>query len=183
MNDKVIVSDLKTLWGIHIGKLLDYGKRCTRLTILLYILNIITIIVSSIIMYKEQSDFATYVLVLFIFCFVFCMWLNEIHIPSKMTAYSFFRKVKSCLISEVTVDVNAETLYSILYCVGSKRLKQNKSELYYKELILSTCCENKKYANKIMDLLMKYESEIGTLKVYYVTFGNKNYLLDFKEDE
>ena len=64
-------------------------------------------------------------------------------------------------------------MYSLLYCLGCKRLKNNKSFDEYKDLLLSIICEDNIYAKKIMKYLSKYESEDGLTKCSILAVRNK----------
>ena len=70
-----------------------------------------------------------------------------------------------------------------MYCLGCKRLKDNKSLDDYKDLLLSTICEDNIYAKKVMKYLSKYEDENGNISCSILAVRNKLYFIDFVDAE
>lgn len=97
---------------------------------------------------------------------------------SQWNCYKFYRRYKGCELCHKQYDLDCQRLFSVLYAMGYRRVKQGRSFDYYKEMVLSACCEDKVYAGKFMKLVAKYECESG-LELIAVSKGKKQYFVDF----
>lgn len=176
----MILSDLETVWGIPIISLKEYAKKHRLYSIILYLFDFLLVSVLVFAMYKKGSSFQTYMFIMVLVC-IFIMMLSNTYLnPIKWQAYKFYRKFKNYNVEEVYYNVDANKLFSVIYCTGYKRVKADKSMEYYQEVMLSACCEDSYYAKNLMKYLSKYKSEenIG-VKVLVITKNKKQYFIDF----
>lgn len=176
------LKECQTLWGISIVHLKEHSKRYRIFSIILYTLDILIIAGLTAFMYYNNVNYSTYGFVLVSICllfhFIFYTKLN----PEKWEAFKFYKKHISYNVIKKKYNVDENKLYSVLYCTGYKRLRQNRSFNEYKELMLSACCENIKYSRSIMKYIKKYEDESGNLTCYIIEKGKKQYFIDFEDE-
>lgn len=175
------LKDCQELWGIPIVHLKEHSKKYRIYSFLLYFLDIVLMFGLTAFMYTRGVDYNTYGFVLVSVCIMFHFIIYSKLNPEKWEAFQFYKKHINCEVKEVTYEVDENKLYSVLYCTGYKRLKQNGTIDNYKELILSACCENIKYAPSIMKYIKKYESKSGNLTCIIIQKGKKQYFIDFKQ--
>ena len=177
------LKDCKELWGIPIIHLKEHSKKYKMYACLLYFLDVVLMFGLTAFMFINGVDYNTYGFVLVSVCIMFHFIMYAKLNPEKWEAFQFYKKHISCDVREVTYDVDENKLYSVLYCTGYKRLKQNGTVDKYKELMLSACCENVKYSSSIMKFMKKYESESGNLTCFIIQKGKKQFFIDFKQSE
>lgn len=177
------LKDNQTLWGIPVVHLKEHSKKYRLYSTILYILDIILVVALTLLLYYTNVSYNTYgfiiVAVCLLFHFVSYYKLN----PEKWEAFKFYKKYSDCKIIVKSYALDENKLYSLLYCIGYKRLKQNRSFDEYKELILSACCENCSYSKSLMKYMKKYESESGNLSCLIIEKRKKQYFIDFVNDE
>jgi hypothetical protein len=177
------LKESQTLWGIPIVHLKEHSKKYKLYSSILYICDILLILGLTTYMFFNNINYNSYGFVLVSVCVLFhCITYAKLN-PEKWEAFKFYKKHMSCELKEKTYDLDENKLYSILYCTGYRRLKQNKSLNDYKELMLSACCENIKYSSSIMKYINKYESESGNLTCIIIEKGKKQYFIDFKQND
>lgn len=175
----MFLKDSLTLWGISTLHLKEYSKKYKLWVSLLYIADILAVIILTKLMFEYGASFEDYGFILVGTCVVFHFIIFTFFNQEKWEAFKFFRKNENNKVVVKKYDVDEEKLYSVLYCTGYKRLRQNRSLDFYKELILSACCENIKYSKSIMKYLKKYENESGNLTCYIISKRNRDYFIDF----
>ena len=177
------LESLETLWGIPIIKLKEHSKKYRLYYSLLVLFDIIVISGLVYLMFIYNVTFASYFTIVILFSILINLFFNTYLNPARWKAFKFYKNNRFNKVKVVSYDINEKNFYSILYCIGYKRLKQNKTLDEYKELLLSACCEDIYYAKKVMKLLKKYENESGTLTAYIMIKGNKEYFIDYKLDD
>ena len=177
------LKDCNELWGIPIIHLKEYSKKYKLYAGVLYLCDVLLMFGLTAYMYIKRVDYNTYGFVLVSICILFHFLLYAKLNPEKWEAFQFYKKHISCEVKEVSYNIDENKLYSVLYCTGYKRLKQNGTVDKYKELMLSACCENVKYSSSIMKYMKKYESESGNLTCIIIQKGKKQYFIDFKQSE
>jgi hypothetical protein len=134
-------------------------------------------------MYSHNISYNTYGFVLVTIC-LFIHFISYAKLnPDKWEAFRFYKRNSGYSIIEKSYAVDEQKLYSILYCMGYKRLKQNCSFNEYKESILSACCENTKNSYRFMKYVEKYENESGNLICFIIEKGKKKFFIDFKYED
>ena len=177
------LEDLSQIWGISVVSLKEYSKSYRIKSILLYLLDILVMSSLVFIMYKQGSNFQVYIFVLILVCIVFTLWLNTVLNPNKWQAFKFYKRNRKHKVNILKININDDTLYNVLYCVGYKRLKLNKGLDFYKELILVNCCENYRNSKKVLKYLQKYISDDGDTSIYTLEVNGKDtYFIGFIED-
>lgn len=176
------LKDSQTLWGIPIVHLKEHSKKYRIYSLFLYTLDILLILGLTAYMYYNSINYNAYGFVLVSICLLFHFISYSKLNPEKWEAFKFYKKHSAYEIVEKSYTVDENNLYSILYCTGYKRLKQNRTFNEYKELMLSSCCENIKYSHSIMKYIKKYESDSGNLTCIIIEKGKKQYFIDFKQE-
>lgn len=178
------VKNLNTLWGINTTKLIKYGRKYNIISKLLYIVDIVVVVLLVIQMYNRNVSFEGYMILMLLVCGLFALVYSLCINAIQWGTYKFFKRHLRDSVHVKTVKLTTETLYSILYLCKCKRLKQDKDFEIYKEQLLSACCEDASYAFKVMKYINKYETDCdGDVKIYYASRGNKQYFLDFIQEE
>ena len=178
-----MLRNFKTIWGIPIIHLKEYSKKYKLYSFILYLADVISIFGLTAFMYFNNIDYRAYGFILLFVCILLHFAFNQLLSPEKWEAFKFYKNNESCDVVQKKYKVDCNNLYSILYIVGYKRLKENKDITYYKELMLSACCENVKYSKNIMKYLQKYENESGNLTCFIITRGKSQFLIDFDNIE
>jgi hypothetical protein len=173
----------QTLWGIPVVHLKEHSKKYRLYSSILYVLDIILVVILTLLMYYTNISYSAYGFVIVAICLLFHFISYYKLNPEKWEAFKFYKKYSECKIITKTYALDENKLYSLLYCIGYKRLKQNRSFDEYKELILSACCENCAYSKSLMKYMKKYESESGNLSCLIIKKGKKQYFIDFVNDE
>lgn len=177
------LENMETLWGIPIIKLKEHSKKYRLYYSLLVLFDIVVVSGLVYLMFIYEVTFASYFTVVIFFSILINLFFNTYLNPARWEAFKFYKNNRFNKVKVVSYNINEKNFYSILYCVGYKRLKQNKTLDEYKELLLSACCEDNYYAKKVMKLLKKYENESGSLTAYIMIKGNKEYFIDYKLDD
>ena len=172
-----------TIWGMKIQYLKEQCKRYKFYSYLLYCLDILVVILVCYVMYKEQTAVQGFVLVMLLTAFAFNFIYTQVLNPHKWQTYKFYLKHKGHTVMIKKYNLDEKTIYALLYCLGCKRLKDNKSLDDYKDLLLSTICEDNVYAKKVMKYLSKYEDENGNISCSILAVKNKLYFIDFVDAE
>jgi hypothetical protein len=173
------LKESRTLWGIPVISLKEHSKKYRLFSTLLYIFDIIIVFGLTFYMYNNNVDFRSYGFVIVVICLFIHFTTNSFLNPDRWEAFKFYKRHSDCTMTEVTYDLDEDKIYSMLYCLSFKRLKQGKSFDTYKELMLSCCCEDTNNAKKLMKYLKKYESESGNLTCYIITKGKSQFFIDF----
>lgn len=168
-----------TIWGMKIQYLKEQCKRYRLYSVLLYLLDAIVFVFLCYIMYVQKTPFQSFLYVMLFTAFLFNYVYTAILNPHKWQTYKFYLRHKNHVVDIKSYDLDDKKMYAILYCLGCKRLKDNKSFEEYKELLLSIICEDNVYSKKIMKYLSKYESEEGLTKCSIMAVRNKLYFIDF----
>ena len=178
-----MLKDRKELWGNSIAELKVRHKKFLQLNTIGWAIEIILWISLVVIMVIRNVSTPSFFLALLLISTIYII-ISEKYISTYTTiAYQFYKKHCSDIIEEEYFSLDAQRLYSVIYCTGCKRLQENKSYEYYVDLIISLCNENINMSCKIMKYLMKYkvdsEEANATLEIIRGK-RNKNYLVNFK---
>lgn len=178
-----MLKDRKTLWGNSIADLKVKHKKFLRLNAIGWTIEILLWISLVIIMVKRNVSAPSFFLTLLLISTLYII-ISEKYINTFTTvAYQFYKKHCSDIIEEEYFNLDAQRLYSVIYCTGCKRLQENKSYEYYVDLIISLCNENISMSRKIMKYLIKYkvESEEANATLEIIRGKrNKIYFINFK---
>ena len=178
-----MLKDRKTLWGNSIADLKVRHKKFLQLSVIGWAIEILLWVGLVTIMAMRNVSTPSFFLTLLLISILYIV-ISEKYINTYTTvAYQFYKKHCSDIIEEEYFSLDAQRLYSVIYCTGCKRLQENKSYEYYVDLIISLCNENITMSHKIMKYLMKYKVESdeanATLEIIKGP-RNKNYLINFK---
>lgn len=177
------LKDYQALWGTPIVHLKEHSRKYRLYSVILYTADILLVLGLTAFMYYNNISYNSYGYILVSICLLFNLILYSKLNPEKWEAFKFYNKYSACEVKEKTYLVDENKLYSVLYCTGYKRLRQNKSFDDYKELMLSACCESIKYSGSIMKYMKKYESQSGNLTCIIIEKGRKQYFIDFKQED
>jgi hypothetical protein len=136
-------------------------------------------------MVKQQASAESYYICCLVVCFTFTLYSSVLIDKDKAEACRLCRKFKKAKVEEAYYKVDAKKLYSVLYCSGCKRVKEDKDLSYYFELIISQCLTDLRYCRVIMKYLSRYEVDEeseDTICFYVVKQNKKTYFISFKED-
>lgn len=173
----------QTIWGMKIAYLQEQCKRYKFYSFLLILGYSLFFIILCFALYIKGTSVQSFVLLMLLFAFVGNYIYEKVLNPYKWQLYKFYLKHKEHTIVHKSYNLEAKTLNSILYCLGCKRLKDNKSFDDYKELVLSTIYEDNIYAKKIMKYLSNYEADDGNCQCSILVVKNKLYFIDFIEEK
>lgn len=176
------VSEITEIWGISKVKLQEYQKKYKWWMFSLYAIDIFVMCVLVIILYNSGADAQFYMYTLVIVCVVMSVAMGYRINSDTGIAFQFYRKNSRKEYALEYYNLNKEVLYNILYCIGYRRLKSNKSMEIYMEMLLSACCENAKCAYTIMKFMNRYKSENNEGVPIYVLQGKKKAFLGFKSN-
>lgn len=177
------LEDYETVWGTPIDTLKEYSKKYRFWSSIIYLADVIVILAVTAYMFYAGVSYNAYgFVVVLVAIFVHFISLNCLNLDRWM-AFKFYRRNKDKAITKHKLDLNEDTLYSVLYCAGCKRLKQGRTLAEYIELMRSSCCEDSKFAKKVIPYLMKYEASSGSLGMCCVTRGSYCSFIDFEESE
>ena len=96
-------------------------------------------------------------------------------------AYHFYNRFKKCPIEIHHYKLDKNSFFSVLFCTGYSRVKPDMSIESYRECLDAACCQNKKYAKKLMAYLSNYEDDVeGNLEVCVVRKGKSLYYVNTK---
>lgn len=177
------LKDTNTIWGIPISIIKERARLYRKWVSLMYLFDIFVITIVTTLLFQSNMGFQWYVAVIVVFAILCNIIITSVSNASKYEAFKFFKSNRNCNIIEKQFSISNEQLYSVLYCVGYKRLKVSKTSHEYCDSLCSLCCEDKYNAKKIMKYLNKYavsddSSENITLKCQAIKRGRKEYLVD-----
>lgn len=174
---------IKNLWGIPLVHIKEYSRKHRLFSIITYFVDFIVACITVFAMISNNVSFQQYFIGMVLLCIIFSMVLNIWVNQDKLQACRFYRKHKSDRIEEVSYNLDSQSLFSILYCSGCKRVKQDKSIEYYTELFVSLCSEDYSYSERLMKYLRKYEDESGNVSFFIIKKGKKQFFVDLIEKE
>ena len=175
------LKDSATIWGIPISVIKEQAKLYKKWVAFMYILDIVILSIVTMLLFNSGLGFSWYIGVIIVFTLLCNLIITQVSNASKYEAFKFFKANRNLNITEKQFSILDEQLYSVLYCLGYHRLKQNKSLADYCESVFSLCCEDKYNAKRVMKYLNKYlakDDENVTLKCKIVTKGKVEYLVD-----
>ena len=177
------VVDLTEIWGIPKSKLQEYSKQYKWWMFGMYVLDIVAVVLLVAILYNSGADTRFYFYAIGLLCIIITLLMSYRINTDTGVAYQFYNKVsrKECAIEYYSL--NEEVLYNILYCIGYRRLKSNKSLEIYMEMLLSACCDNAKCAYTIMKFMNSYKSDNKDATAIYVLQGKKRGFLGFVQGD
>lgn len=177
------VLDLTEIWGIPKSKLQEYSKQYKWWMFGMYVLDIVAVVLLVAILYNSGADTRFYFYAIGLLCIIITLLMSYRINTDTGVAYQFYNKVsrKECAIEYYSL--NEEVLYNILYCIGYRRLKSNKSLEIYMEMLLSACCDNAKCAYTIMKFMNRYKSDNKDATAIYVLQGKKRGFLGFVQGD
>lgn len=181
----MLLDELKSIWGISVDTLKSYNKKYLRSIFISYVIDIIVFVTLVLLMIKQQVGAESYFICCLVICFAFTMYSSTLIDKDKAEACRFYRKFNKAKVEEAFYTIDANKLYSVLYCSGCKRVKENKDLSYYFELIVSQCLADYKHCKGIMKYLSKYEVEEPTdetICIYVIRRNKKIYFVNFKEE-
>ena len=173
------VSELNNLYGFDVTDIKSIYKKHIILTALFVILDISLIGILTYFLFRENADFRTYIAIMFAVSLVSMFLYSFYAKPKEYNVCKFYNSIKNIKLEEETFDVNTQRLYSIIYCLGFKKIKADKDLDYYREVILDYCFNDTNKASKFYKYLTKYGTRDGDLKIYTVRKFNKIYFIDF----
>ena len=177
------LNDVSSIWGIPISSIKERAKIYKKWVTLMYLFDIVIVSIVTMLLFQNGMGFQWYVAIIVVFAILCNVIITSVSNVSKYEAFKFFKSNRNCNVVEKQFSISNEQLYSVLYCVGYKRLKVSKTSHEYCDSLCSLCCEDKYNAKKIMKFLNKYEvsddsSENITLKCYAIKRGRTEYLVD-----
>lgn len=177
------LSEVSTIWGIPVSIIKERAKIYKKWIALMYVFDIVIVSIVTMLLFQNGMGFHWYVAIIVLFVLLCNMIITSVSNVLKYEAFKFFRYNKKCNVIEKQFSISNEQLYSVLYCVGYKRLKVSKTSHEYCDSLCSLCCEDAYNAKKIMKYLNKYEvkdtdSDNITLRCYVLKRCRKNYLVD-----
>jgi hypothetical protein len=176
----MILKELGILWGNPVIKLRDYAKKYRVLSILLYAIDVVALSILTALMYKQGSSFQTYMFIIVLFVVIFSLIFNMYLNTNKWAAFKFYKRHQHDKVTVKKYKVDASNLYSVIYCMNYRRLKQDKDYEDYLEMIENACNEDCSFAKSVMKYLRKYEDEeTGNLEVYTITKGKHQYFVGY----
>lgn len=175
------LSETHTIWGIPVSSLKERAKVYKRWIAVMYGFDILVISIITAYLFRRAQSFWWYALAIVIFAVLCNIVITVVSNASKYEAFKFYRKMRNCTVEECQYSITVEQLYSVLYCMGYKRLKPERSFHEYCEAIFSMCCEDAYNSKKVMKYLDKYKvTDDGaiTLKCLILKHRKRYYLVD-----
>ena len=161
------------IWGIPITRINEYSKKYKFFTVLMYLIDILIMSLGVTVMFHTGAGVKIYLSFLVIVCLVVTLSFSVVINSDTGIAGKFYKKYKHVDVDTRTYNLDAQVLYNVLYCLGYKRLKPNKSMEIYFEMLNDICCDNPKCAFTMLKYLKKYEDEEGNYDLY-ITVGKKS---------
>lgn len=175
----MILKDLKTIWGVPVL----YFKECLRRhrchLALFILIDALVILGGTALLYYLGESFASYGGYLISVCVILHFFWDYILKVENLEACKFYQKYSNCNVELKSYNLTDETLYSLLYCMGYKKVHQTKSADIYIVSMLNACCQDRRYARVLAKNMNKYESASGNISCYILSVGKKQYLVDF----
>lgn len=177
------LKELGTLWGNPIIKLREYAKKYRICSLLLYALDVVVLSILTALMYRQGSSFHVYMFIIVMFVILFSLVFNLYLNTNKWSAFKFYRRYRSAQVTIKKYKVDASNLYSVIYCMNYRRLKQDKELSDYLDMIINACNEDWVYAKTFMKYLSKYEDpEAGNLELYVITRNKKDIFVEYVDN-
>ena len=111
--------------------------------------------------------------------------------PLDNRVFLFYQKHKNCDLIEERYNIDADKMFSLVYCIGYKKLKSNKDFDYYSEALSNYCYNDYVNSSKFYKLLSRYKSDEGNVcghvikknkKVFFIAFTESSYDTAVNED-
>ena len=177
------VSDLTVIYGLDVSRIKSIYKRHIIITTVFALIDLVLMAVLIYFMFKENADVKSYTVVVLGVSIVFMFLYAYVSRPHEYAVGKLYNSLKNCDLIEKSFDIDNDRLYSLVYCMGFKRIKPNKDIDYYEAAILDYCYNDVGNAKKFYKYLTKYiNNDEGDLVIYVAEKGNKSYFIDFKEN-
>ena len=170
------VGTMTEIWGIPLARINEYNKKYRFFTVLMYLIDILIMCLGVTLLFNTGAGFEVYVSFLVIVCIIVNLCFSVVLNSDTGITGKFYKKYKNVDVDTVTYKIDSQILYNVLYCLGYKRLKPNRSLEIYFEMLNDICCDNPKCAFSMLKYLKKYENEDGNFDLY-VMLGKKNAFL------
>ena len=164
------------IWGIPIARINEYNKKYKFFTLLMYLIDVLIMSLGVTILYNTGAGFQLYLCFLVVVCVSVNLGFSVVINSDTGITGKFYKKYKNYEVDKKTYNLDTQILYNVLYCLGYKRLKPNRSLEIYFEMLNDICCDNPKCAFSMLKYLKKYENEEGNFDLY-VMLGKKNAFL------
>lgn len=178
----MVLSDINELWGIPLVYLKEYSKKYRLYNWIIYLIDALLIIGVTAFMYFKKMSFEAYGFFVVIIAVFAYLGMSKFLNMENWLVFKFYKHHQWCRVEERKYNIDSDSLYSILYCANYKRLKPNRTEQEYREVMCGACCENSKYSSKLMDFMKKYQSPSGAVTCYILIRKNKQFFIGFKEE-
>lgn len=181
----MLLDEVKNIWGIPIDTLKSFNKKYLRSLVVSYVIDIVVFTILVILMIKQKVGAESYFICCLVVCFAFTMYSNTLIDKDKAEACRFYRRHRKSKVEEAYYDLDANKLYSILYCSGCKRVKEDKALSYYYEIVASQCLADYNNCKRVMKYMSRYEVEEPTensICLNIVRGTRKVYFVNVKED-
>ena len=173
MGNNMKVSTMTEIWGIPIARINEYNKKYKFFTALMYIIDILVMFIGVTLMFYSGLGFQFYIGFLVIVCLIVTLAFNYILNSDTCITSKFYKKYGNLDVDTQTYKLDSQILYNVLYCIGYKRLKPNRSLDIYFEMLNEACCDNPKNAFTVLKYLRKYEDKDGNYDLYIARSKNK----------
>lgn len=159
-----MLKDTDSIFGVSMNIVKTYAIRYRIAVSLCILLDIIVVVVACVLLYARGTP--SYALEI---CFAVAILTNFLIFACTKSELSevfiFYLKNKSKNTEVKRYDINADKLFSVLYCTGYKGVKVDCSMDTYKEVMNMACMQRRGYAKKIVKYLKQYESIDGNFEI------------------
>ena len=176
------LNELNELWGLELHSIDDKIKIHNLLTWIIILVDIIVMAILIYFMYMNDVDFVSYTIVMLMVSFASMFAYSYITKPLDNRVYIFYQRHKNWDLKEVTYNIDAQKLYSLVYCLGRKKLKPDKDIDYYEEALINYCYNDYVYAKKFCKLADRYKSEEGNFKAYIIKKNKTAFFIKFADN-
>lgn len=164
------VRDLDNIFGLSVQMLKTQATRYNITLTLCWVLDVLLVVVAGVLLYIQGKP-SGFIKVAVIVAVFFNLLLLAVTRGENIEAIVFYKSHKKDRVELKSYDIDADKLYSVLFCAGYKAIKTEQSLDTYIEAMNSACLRKSKYSKKLCKYLSKYESESGTFKAYVTTRG------------
>ena len=164
------VKDLDNVFGIPMPMLKTQATRYSVTLFLCWVLDISLVVVAGILLYTKGTP-STVIQVAIIIAVFMNLVLFAVTKNENEQAINFYRSHKRDKVEQKAYNVDADKLYSVLFCAGYKGIKAEQSLDKYIEAMNSACLRKKSYSKKLYKYLSKYEDENGSFKAWVTCRG------------
>lgn len=172
-----------SVFGIKYEDLLKYIKKYKRARLLLYILDIVVVIVSTMLLFNTGRGFSDYINFFVLTTVLFSLCFSVTSNQDMLSCYSYIKHIKKGNISSTVYCASIYSLYALLYTTSKSKLTLDTEASDYIKCMNKVCLAKPKFRKSIISNLADNDAnsikdEVVKIKCTYIEKDDCKYFIN-----